>query len=926
MSDAESFLAKESKQFQTLYLWLKSAMPSHFFDVVSEEMCLLILHNLIGFRLQEYYSQINFAESSIILSQDEVGADEKIFLHYQKRHIQTFQTFVSTKPLPDEGCFLRVALLSFEKPSKVDPKFTQILDKAKNADLTQCELVRVPNWTPKSRYSLELLLGCSHAPFIDYVPRLFKVLKKRELFLGNLTLQFVSSESEQKTLLLWAELRAKEGVGCWEVTDVEELIQELANVRDFATEDVFEETFVYHGYGDGKLLNFLRATSKFVQQLLYNLDSHMYSQDNVQEAFCYWPELAQDLFRLFSLKFDPFRRNVEKFSPLRQKLLELIDKQDTGKESADIRRKSVLRYGVYFVDSILKTNFFVSRKGALSFRLDASFFKELQEFFPKDAFGTFFICQRDFFGFHIRFQDLARGGLRTIALPTFEQASEEAPLTLLECYQLAMTQQKKNKDIPEGGSKGILLLYPDSIPRVHLYRSQRLFIESLLQLVTGPNANIVDYYDKPEYLYLGPDENMHDEMIEWIAAYAKKINYKPGVAFITSKPKIGINHKRYGVTSLGVNVCMQEVLKYLGIDPTKDSFTVKMAGGPDGDVAGNQILNLQKHFPKTAKLLSLIDVSGVIYDPQGLDLAFLQELFLQSKPIRFYPPEKLSDGGFLLDVRSEKKEGVHIVKLLKQWMRAGQVQSEWLSGSEAREILRSFVHRLEADVFIPAGGRPATLNVNNVHDFLLPNGRPTAKAIIEGANLYITPEARSTLEEAGAIIIKDSSANKGGVICSSFEVLASLTLSEEEFLEHKEELVREILHKVEEYAKDEVRLILQTHKKTGESCCKISEKISARIDLFSEQIRDYLAPLNLGSDPFMSCFFEFVLPLLKKRYSERLIESIPDIHKKAIIASWIASKVVYFRGLDWSPSIVDVLPFVIQDSNITFCPIRSVTR
>ena len=45
----------------------------------------------------------------------------------------------------------------------------------------------------------------------------------------------------------------------------------------------------------------------------------------------------------------------------------------------------------------------------------------------------------------------------------------------------------------------------------------------------------------------------------------------------------------------------------------------------------------------------------------------------------------------------------------------------------------------------------------------------------------------------GVLIIKDSSANKGGVICSSFEVLFSLALSEEEFLKEKPTIVAEIL-------------------------------------------------------------------------------------------------------------------------------------
>ena len=49
--------------------------------------------------------------------------------------------------------------------------------------------------------------------------------------------------------------------------------------------------------------------------------------------------------------------------------------------------------------------------------------------------------------------------------------------------------------------------------------------------------------------------------------------------FISSKPRAGINHKEYGVTSEGVNVYLDVALREsLGIDPTKDSFTIKMTG------------------------------------------------------------------------------------------------------------------------------------------------------------------------------------------------------------------------------------------------------------------------------------------------------------------------------------------------------------
>ena len=59
---------------------------------------------------------------------------------------------------------------------------------------------------------------------------------------------------------------------------------------------------------------------------------------------------------------------------------------------------------------------------------------------------------------------------------------------------------------------------------------------------------------------------------------------------MSSKPRAGINHKEYGVTSDGVNVFLDTALRRaLGIDPTTTPFTIKMTGGPDGDVAGNEL-------------------------------------------------------------------------------------------------------------------------------------------------------------------------------------------------------------------------------------------------------------------------------------------------------------------------------------------------
>lgn len=82
----------------------------------------------------------------------------------------------------------------------------------------------------------------------------------------------------------------------------------------------------------------------------------------------------------------------------------------------------------------------------------------------------------------------------------------------------------------------------------------------------------------------------------------------------------GFNHKEYGVTSEGVVVYLDVALREsLGIDPKKQSFTVKITGGPDGDVAGNLINILFREYGNNPKIVGISDGEGVAEDPNGLD-------------------------------------------------------------------------------------------------------------------------------------------------------------------------------------------------------------------------------------------------------------------------------------------------------------------
>lgn len=56
--------------------------------------------------------------------------------------------------------------------------------------------------------------------------------------------------------------------------------------------------------------------------------------------------------------------------------------------------------------------------------------------------------------------------------------------------------------------------------------------------------------------------------------------------------------------------------------------------------------------------------------------------------------------------------------------------------------------------------RPEAVNISNVSQLVDADGKPHFKYIIEGANLFLTQQARLWLEKRNVVVIKDSSANK----------------------------------------------------------------------------------------------------------------------------------------------------------------------
>lgn len=448
-----------------------------------------------------------------------------------------------------------------------------------------------------------------------------------------------------------------------------------------------------------------------------------------------------------------------------------------------------------------------------------------------------------------------------------------------ECYGLAFAQQLKNKDIPEGGSKAVCLIdtvgMSESSKGIVMRKSVKAFTDSILDLIVDTEETretIVDRYGKKEVLYLGPDEQVIPDDINWIIRRAEYRGYDTPAAFMSSKPRSGINHKEFGVTSEGVNVYLDVALrKVLGIDPKSTPFTIKMTGGPDGDVAGNELKILMREYGKNAKVIGIADASGCAEDPDGLDHDELFRLYTMGLSIDKFNRSKLGNAGVL-----------HV--------------SDNLEGVNARNSMHN---RLQADAFIPCGGRPGTIDITNYKQFILPDGKtPSSKLIVEGANLFITSEARQKLfEEAGVVIVKDSSANKGGVITSSYEICAAMLLSEKEFFDHKEKIVGEVLENLRSLAKLEADLLFREYELFGGSLPDASQVISSCINAATDALSYALDDMSEDDIENLLPLFRAHLPRTLAEISfDRVREKVPAQYVKNAISSCLASKLVYKEG------------------------------
>ncbi|GAB7360944.1 hypothetical protein MBLNU230_g0928t1 [Neophaeotheca triangularis] len=641
------------------------------------------------------------------------------------------------------------------------------------------------------------------------------------------------------------------------------------------------------------------AHAELLSKLKKRLRNETFTADYILEIINQYPDLIRPLYLSFATThYVQTRGEQDNFLPTLSYLRLKVERVMTDEELGDLisqtavneHHELVMSAFRTFNKAIVKTNFYTPTKVALSFRLNPSFLPE--EEYPQPLYGMFLVISSEFRGFHLRFRDIARGGIRIVKSRSKEAYAINARSLFDENYNLANTQQRKNKDIPEGGSKGVILLDVQHQDKATVAFEK--YIDSIMDLLLPPTSPgikdpIVDLDNKEEILFMGPDENTAD-LVDWATEHARARGAPWWKSFFTGKsPKLGgIPHDHYGMTTLSVREYVLGIYRKLELDETQVSKL--QTGGPDGDLGSNEILLGRE------KYCAIVDGSGVLVDPQGLDRAELLRLAKERKMVSNYDASKISKEGYLV-----------LVDQTNITLPSGEVVH---NGTTFRNTFH-LRGKEQYEMFVPCGGRPESIDFSSASK-LISNGKAIVPYIVEGANLFITQEAKLRLEKAGCIVFKDASANKGGVTSSSLEVLASLSFDDDGFIENMcikpdgtvpdfyKSYVKEVQGIIQNNARLEFEAIWRENQETGISRSVLSDRLSMAITKMDEELQGTGLWDNVE---LRNSVLGDALPkmLLQEIGLEKILQRVPDNYLRAIFGSFLASRFIYSMGISASP-------------------------
>lgn len=288
-----------------------------------------------------------------------------------------------------------------------------------------------------------------------------------------------------------------------------------------------------------------------------------------------------------------------------------------------------------------------------------------------------------------------KGGIRYHENVDLGEVAALATLMSMKCSLL---------NLPLGGGKGGVKVDPTQLSRTEKQNLTRRFTSEIGSII-GPDMDIP-----------APDMGTDPQTMAWMMdTYSQERGHAiPGV--VTGKPiEIGGSFGRMGATGLGVVFSAEKACEKLKLSMNGATMVIQGFGNVGMHAA------LYAHQRGT-KILAVSDVSGGIYDRNGLDIPALIQYVNEHKVLKGYP------------------------------------KGEPVSNSDLLTI--------KCDILAPCA-LDGVITMDNVEKI-------DAKIVVEGANGPCTAQAAHRLTERGVLNVPDILANGGGVIVSYFEWVQSL--------------------------------------------------------------------------------------------------------------------------------------------------------
>ncbi|NYI67974.1 NAD-glutamate dehydrogenase [Spelaeicoccus albus] len=485
-------------------------------------------------------------------------------------------------------------------------------------------------------------------------------------------------------------------------------------------------------------------------------------------------EITKLLTEYFTARFDPDRDPAARGeAAVHDELIASLD--DVASLDAD----RILRTYINLISATLRTNFYQvdeggMPKGHVAFKLEPTAIDILPK--PRPKYEIWVYSPR-VEGVHLRFGDVARGGLRW---------SDRREDFRTEILGLVKAQMVKNALIVPTGAKGGFYCknLPDMSDReawlAEGKECYKVFIRSLLDvtdnLVDGqvrPPERVVRHDGDDTYLVVAADKGtaaFSDIANEVAISYG----YWLGDAF-ASGGSVGYDHKDMGITARGAWESVKRHFRELGRDIQVEDFTAGGVGDMSGDVFGNGMLR-SRH----TRLVAAFDHRHIFLDPNpDAESSFVERQRLYDLPRSSwddYDRSLISEGG---GVYPRTLKSIEVSSTAAA--RLGLPGPAKLAPEELlRAILRApidLIYNGGIGTYVKASSESNADVGDKSNDSIRVNGNELRASVVgEGGNLGVTQLGRIEAALGGVRINTDAIDNSAGVDCSDHEVNIKILL------------------------------------------------------------------------------------------------------------------------------------------------------